>query len=307
MLPVLSRSHWRPSRRITWLVVLIGLIACAIPTVWNSPLLADPPAGEPVLSSLPARLNALDVPDGGKLLFGVGDVTLTNVSELEVLLSNVEANAGQAEEQKAKAEKAFQDANAALAARNREGRLEKLEAQLAELLQEVKSLRGGDGAGAVHEYRIKTATTPRPVLSNVPGPAAPVAKTPPAARAAPLQATPLYGMLSKAAPATTATRPQVWAVRPADGAPTSTQVVLMRATYQLPQSKATALEAFLRDNVKTSVLEMKVDGDALVVTTTAEVEQGIGMIVALMQPVEKVRVRLDEKIRATETKEAPKK
>src|SRR6185369_5537180 len=126
MLPVLSRSRWQPSRRTVWGLLLVGLAACAVPTVWTAPLLADPPADEPVLANHPAQF----VSDGEVNLFGV---------EFGDLFTVIAANADEAAAQKEQAEKAERDAKAAATAKNRDSRLEKLEAQLAELLQEVKS------------------------------------------------------------------------------------------------------------------------------------------------------------------------
>jgi hypothetical protein len=58
---------------------------------------------------------------------------------------------------------------------------------------------------------------------------------------------------------------------------------LTRATYPLPKDKAEALAAFLRDHVKASVLETKVQDNHLIVTTTPDTQQAIGQIVALIQ------------------------
>jgi arginine repressor len=58
---------------------------------------------------------------------------------------------------------------------------------------------------------------------------------------------------------------------------------LTRATYPLPKDKGEALAAFLRDHVKASVLETKVQDNHLIVTTTPDTQQAIGQIVALIQ------------------------
>jgi beta-lactamase regulating signal transducer with metallopeptidase domain len=57
---------------------------------------------------------------------------------------------------------------------------------------------------------------------------------------------------------------------------------LSRATYKLSKDKATTLAAFLKENVKASVLELKVDEQGLTVTTTPEAQAVIGGIVRLM-------------------------
>jgi len=303
MLPVLSRSRWQPSRRTAWGLLFLGLTACAVPTVWHAPLLADSPAGEPALSNPPAKVELAD-----------GDVTLLDVLEFGDLFTVFASNADEAAAQKEKAEKAARDAEAAAVARNRDSRLEKLEAQLAELLKEVKSLRGGEGATAIHEYRIKSATSPQSVLSyvqSVPKPAPP-AKASQAAPATPALPGVTYGTSSVTpVPRSTtagaaAVRSPLWVVK-ADPTTANEQIVLSRVTYKIPQAKATALESFLKEHVKASVLEMRADGDALVVTTTAEVQQGIGMLVNLMQSSEpKIRLRLDHKIEPTDAKEPAK-
>ena len=58
---------------------------------------------------------------------------------------------------------------------------------------------------------------------------------------------------------------------------------LTRATYALPKDKAEALGAFLKAYIKASVLELKIEGDGLTVTTTPEVQATVGGLVNLMQ------------------------
>src|SRR5262249_8978358 len=60
-------------------------------------------------------------------------------------------------------------------------------------------------------------------------------------------------------------------------------VVLSRATYKLPKAKAEPLAAFLREHVKAAVLETKVEGDSLIITTTPESQKAIGGLIALIQ------------------------
>ena len=59
-------------------------------------------------------------------------------------------------------------------------------------------------------------------------------------------------------------------------------VTLTRATYKLPADKAKMLADFLKANIKASVLELKIEGDGLTVTTTPDVQSNIGGIVKLM-------------------------
>src|SRR5262249_21674785 len=60
-------------------------------------------------------------------------------------------------------------------------------------------------------------------------------------------------------------------------------VTLSRATYKLPKDKAEALSAFLREHVKASVVETKVEGENFIVTTTPEAQHVIGQFVALIE------------------------
>jgi beta-lactamase regulating signal transducer with metallopeptidase domain len=59
-------------------------------------------------------------------------------------------------------------------------------------------------------------------------------------------------------------------------------VTLSRATYKLNRDQAGAL-ATLLGSIKASVLETKVDGDSVTVTTTPEIQSAIGQIVRLVQ------------------------
>jgi hypothetical protein len=73
---------------------------------------------------------------------------------------------------------------------------------------------------------------------------------------------------------------------------------LSRATYALPKEKAESLAAFLKENIKPSVLEFKIENHGLTVTTTPEVLAAIGGIAKLMtnsQPVIRMEMRRLEK------------
>jgi beta-lactamase regulating signal transducer with metallopeptidase domain len=59
-------------------------------------------------------------------------------------------------------------------------------------------------------------------------------------------------------------------------------MVLSRATYKLPKDKAEALGAFIKEHIKGSVVEIKVDGEGLTVTTTPELQRAIRTLVGLM-------------------------
>ncbi len=67
----------------------------------------------------------------------------------------------------------------------------------------------------------------------------------------------------------------------------SQAITLSRATYKLPYEKAEALVGFLKTNLKTQVLEFKFQNDGVVITTTPDVQAGVGTIVKLMQEREK--------------------
>jgi beta-lactamase regulating signal transducer with metallopeptidase domain len=61
------------------------------------------------------------------------------------------------------------------------------------------------------------------------------------------------------------------------------EIALVRSNYKLPVGKAAAIAKFLADNVKAPVLETKVDGDSLVVTTTPEYQHAVAQLVGLVQ------------------------
>ncbi len=65
--------------------------------------------------------------------------------------------------------------------------------------------------------------------------------------------------------------------------PGATGLLLSRTTYKLPRTKAEALAAFLREHVKASVMETKVEGESLVITTTPEAQKAIGQLIGLIQ------------------------
>lgn len=59
-------------------------------------------------------------------------------------------------------------------------------------------------------------------------------------------------------------------------------ITLSRATYKLSREQAAALGTLL-GSIKATVMETKVDGDSITVTTTPEAQQSIGQIVRLIQ------------------------
>src|SRR5262249_32862847 len=62
----------------------------------------------------------------------------------------------------------------------------------------------------------------------------------------------------------------------------SQAVTLSRATYKLNKDQAAALGTLL-GSIKATVMETKVDGESITVTTTPEAQQAIGQIVRLIQ------------------------
>jgi hypothetical protein len=60
-------------------------------------------------------------------------------------------------------------------------------------------------------------------------------------------------------------------------------ITLKRASYKLKPDKAKAVAAFLKDNVKTAILEIKCDGDGLVVTTTPDVQDRVEGFIQLLR------------------------
>lgn len=56
-----------------------------------------------------------------------------------------------------------------------------------------------------------------------------------------------------------------------------------RASYTLPEGKAKALAAFVKEHLKATVTEISLDGDKLTVTTTPEGQRAIGQLVELMR------------------------
>ena len=66
-------------------------------------------------------------------------------------------------------------------------------------------------------------------------------------------------------------------------APPGEVITLTRVSYKLKAQTAEALAAFLKDNVKTAILETKADGETLTVTTTPDAQDAIGEFIGLIQ------------------------
>ena len=79
-------------------------------------------------------------------------------------------------------------------------------------------------------------------------------------------------------------------------APGPQPIALSRATYDLPKGKAEALDALLKE-FKVPVMETRIDGNKLTVTTSPEAQKTVAQFVALMtrtqQPMS-IRILLDK-------------
>jgi beta-lactamase regulating signal transducer with metallopeptidase domain len=60
-------------------------------------------------------------------------------------------------------------------------------------------------------------------------------------------------------------------------------ITLTRARYQLPQSRATALSAFLREHCKVDMLDLKIGPNEITVTATPEAQKAIGQLIGIMR------------------------
>jgi beta-lactamase regulating signal transducer with metallopeptidase domain len=147
---------------------------------------------------------------------------------------------------------------------DRDQRIKELENKVEALLREIQALRGNQpkGAGSGEKHAPKTSGV---VWEFAPGPKQP------------------YGATVQSVPAHTGTGG--WADKKdqaGEGGPVN-EVTLIRATYKLKQSQAESLGKFLSENVKTSVMETKIDGENVTVTTTPEALQVVTQLIALMQ------------------------
>lgn len=128
-----------------------------------------------------------------------------------------------------------------------ERRLEAVERQLQVLLKEVQALRGKSSSGG--RFFGKNAT----YEFTVPQTAFDFTLTKPAGKAS------------------------------SDAQDSVQMLTLARATYKLPEDKARALATFLREQLPDDLMEIKINGTALTITTTPETQKAIGQLVALMR------------------------
>jgi beta-lactamase regulating signal transducer with metallopeptidase domain len=160
--------------------------------------------------------------------------------------------------------------NPALLERDR--KLKELEDKVQQLLKEMQQLRGQAPIVAMPQPKGSKQTT-QPAITPQEG---------------------LFGFLTASAPVQVTRAPDPPPVRvaptaayqpiPAVRAESSTEVItLTRVTYKLKAATAEALASFLKENVKTAILEIKNEGDNLVVTTTPDAQHVIGQLIDLIQ------------------------
>jgi beta-lactamase regulating signal transducer with metallopeptidase domain len=148
----------------------------------------------------------------------------------------------------------------------RDRKLKELEDQVQQLLKEMQQLRGQAPAGGTSA---PPAPTPQDALSGLIREATGSGLVAPAAAPA---------------PALVARAPVVYPGTPVVRAEPDAEVItLTRVTYKLNPTTAYALVDFLKDNVKTAILEAKSEGENLVVTTTPDAQKAIGQFIHLLQ------------------------
>ncbi|HEV3144044.1 MAG TPA: hypothetical protein VGZ47_09190 [Gemmataceae bacterium] len=170
-------------------------------------------------------------------------------------------------------------------------KLAQLEAQLQALLKEIQTMRAGKETWRVKPTEAKP-TPDQPKVLLVPGEIRPrVVVTAPDGGPARVVVPALPGVAPAAKPQPPAQNP------PTEASPYRATIRsrlnekrdggdiinLTRANYTLPAASAKALDDFLKAQVKAPVLETKVEGDKITVTTTPEVQHIIAQFIALMQ------------------------
>jgi beta-lactamase regulating signal transducer with metallopeptidase domain len=135
-------------------------------------------------------------------------------------------------------------------------RLDRLEKQLEALLKEVKAMRAG------------TPKSDLPVKATAP-------------KVVTVETKPNTDAKAAGYPSSEGKRVYFEVIDRGEGGGQS--VTLTRATYKMPKEKAEALAKFLSDQVKGQVLETKVDGDGIVVTTTPGNQRTIHEFINLVQ------------------------
>jgi beta-lactamase regulating signal transducer with metallopeptidase domain len=166
---------------------------------------------------------------------------------------------------------ARQEAQPGKAPADRDKKLDELEKKLKDLLKELQALKAGGNS----------PTAPPPAENRV-NPGAKVDYVPTTTYQVKPTVTGnvIYEPVTTYQPVTSYVQ---WANTARGAGEKSAEVMLTRATYKLPTAKAEALGAFLREHVKASVMETKVEGENLIVTTTPEAQHTIAAFIALVQ------------------------
>jgi hypothetical protein len=157
----------------------------------------------------------------------------------------------------------------------RDRRIERLEQQLRELLKEVEALRAGNP-------KVRTIIQTAP--ARLPG----EASDRPRVRVG-------IGNESKAVVEKEIGKPdgkpgryfELNSVIRRDG---EGGMTLTRAVYKLPHAKAEALARLLSEHTKVEVLETRVEGDSLIVTTTPEAQKAIRQFISLLGSIRNAKV-----------------
>lgn len=179
-------------------------------------------------------------------------------------------------------------------ASNSDKSLDALEAKLQALLKEIQALRAAKATQPTPPAQRSTPKTVRSIRLNPSAVKQEVVK--PVIVAQPRIAAPNHIVVRSADPKAIEQKRAV--IIEAEGKPKTGEayrlemkmvgagdggvVNLTRASYQMPAANAKALNEFLTSHVKASVMETRVEGDKITVTTTPEAQQTIGALVALM-------------------------
>jgi beta-lactamase regulating signal transducer with metallopeptidase domain len=139
---------------------------------------------------------------------------------------------------------------------DRDRKLQDLESKVEAILKELKSMRGGKAPAAKPNQPANVAPYKAEVLVQ-----------------------PRVGQLHLSTPVQAQVH-QGYQVILADHA--NRTVTLHRVTYKLPKEKAEALASLLRDHAKDQVVETKVEGDGITVTTAPETQKAIGQFIGIL-------------------------
>jgi beta-lactamase regulating signal transducer with metallopeptidase domain len=166
---------------------------------------------------------------------------------------------------------------------DREQRLQKLEQQLQELMKEVQALRGGDSRPQrIYGYKVVPSDKTGKIAESTKRPLRIIERNSSDKTSDSKSKTP-----EDTKPAEGPDKALRWEVVPGTQLRRSTkatgrEILLVRVIYQLPHAKAEALASLLSQHRKVEVLEAKVEGDNLTVTTTPEAEQAITQFISLI-------------------------